>query len=73
MGPVGPCGFEQIIFGQTKGLTADWTKLQQIGQTVQQMRKSVLKIGQNIAQSISLSIKMGNLSNIVNVTQFLSD
>ena len=45
-------------------LTEDLTNSQQIGQTVQQMEQTVLKIGQNIAQSISLSILMGNVSNI---------
>ena len=45
-------------------LMADWTNSQQIRQPVQQMGQTVLKIGQNIAQSISLSILLGNVSNI---------
>ena len=45
----------------------------QTGQTVQQIGQTVLKIGQNIAQLISFPILMGNLCNIVDGCQILSN
>ena len=44
-------------------LTASWTNSQHIGQTVRQTGQTVLKIGQNIAQPMSLSTVMGNFCN----------
>ena len=67
MGPVGPGGFGQNIFGRTKvnfNSRQIGHKSQQIGRTVQQMGQTALKIGQNIAQLIILFFLMGNLSYI---------